>query len=1009
MKPLLLVEDSKSFGAVLKRRLEEALAVEVVWARSHAEAARLIQQQADAFALAVLDLNLPDAPDGQIVDFVLSQNIPAMVMTGEYKKETRARMMAKGILDYFVKDHINVIDTLIHTIQRIDKNRRFTLLVVDDSRSTRTLLSRFLQRYGFQILEAENGLQALELFDKQPIQIVLADYHMPGMDGFQLTRKIRARLGRNEVCVIGLSSQDDPDMAIHFIKAGANDFLTKSSQNEELLYRVLQNIEIIEHNLLLEQQIQERTNDIKERETFLENILGSALDAIITIDHQQKIVQFNPAAEMLFGYSKQAVLGQPVDILIPAEYRSQHQTAIARHRDQSGQFAPIYRRVEIPGLRMDGSCVDLDVGLTSVQSKGEVYYTAFMHDVTDRKQLMKSLKETLDVVESANRTKSEFLANMSHEIRTPLNAVIGLTDLALQQADISPKICDYLSKIAHSSKSLLHIINDILDFSRIEAGQLQFEQSDFLLQELLEQVAELFHGQMVAKQLAWRLHLGEAYAGTLVGDAMRLQQVLLNLVGNAIKFTEVGAIEVEVKTLQETTDRVTLQFMVQDSGIGIAAEQITRLFQPFTQVDNSATRQFGGTGLGLSISQRLVQQMEGHIWVVSEVGQGSQFYFTASFQRPAADHSAATPAQRPPRQHDPAKVRQRLGGARVLLVEDNAINRQVASEILAGIGLVVEVAADGNEAVAKVTETESKFDVVLMDIQMPHLDGYQATQKIRRDPRLQQLPIIAMTAHALAEDRAKSLAAGMNDHVTKPIDKNQLFSALLQWVDATHLPKAVVTAEPPRPDDGDEGLPEYISGIQLPQALERLNGNWRLLRSLLLEFGRDFADAGHKISLLLAGKRQDDCKTAERLAHSVKGMAGNIAARELFQAALALEQAIRKQHRPEWPLLLQAFQTSLDQVCAAIATLQPAATLDGAADGSDSSRAVDWDQVRPLLTELGQHLRNYNVLAQESLVALQPLLRGTALQQPLLRLEESLAAFDFEAALGHWGDISQEK
>ncbi|MBF0158280.1 MAG: response regulator [Magnetococcales bacterium] len=1001
MKTLLLVEDSRSFGAILKRRLEESLPVTVHWARRYAEAESLVQQQEDPFDLAVLDLNLPDAADGQIVDFILSQHIPAFVMTGEYKKETRTHMMAKGILDYFIKDHINVVDTLIQTIQRIDRNRQFTLLVVDDSRSTRLLLGRFLSRYGFRILEAASGQQALEQLGGQKVEMVLTDYHMPGMDGFQLTRAIRSRWSRNDVCIIGLSSQEDPDMAIHFIKAGANDFLTKSCQNEELLYRVLQNIEILEHNLMMEQQIRQRTNEIKEHKDFLENILGSALDAIITIDHNQKIVQFNPAAEILFGHTRDAVLGQDVDLIIPPGYRQRHRESVMHRLNDDGQFKPIYRRIEIPGLRIDGSCVDLDVGLTSVKSGGEVYYTAFMHDVTDRKQLMKSLKETLDVAESANKAKSDFLANMSHEIRTPLNAVIGLADLALQQ-ELSPKILDYLNKISFSAKSLLRIINDILDFSKIEAGKLSFESSIFLLQDLFSHIHDLFHNQVVAKRLEWHLSLTEAYPSELVGDPLRLEQVLINLIGNAIKFTETGTVAIRVVTVQELPDQVTLEFIVQDSGIGMAQEQLSQLFHPFTQLDTSATRRFGGTGLGLSISQLLVQQMGGSIRVESEPGRGSLFAFDATFQRPSGQikQQLADSAPRP-QGYEPSALLQRMTGARILLVEDNAINRQVANEILTSAGLIVEMAEDGVEAVAKVNQ--SSFDLVLMDIQMPNMDGYQATRQIRGDARHQQLPIIAMTAHAMAEDRTRSLVAGMNDHVTKPIDRNRLFAALWPWIDRSNETTMVTPPPPPRRPNNTVGLlPELLDGIDLPSALERINGNQLLLRSLLLEFAHDFADADQKIAVLLTGRRQDDLKAAERLAHSVKGMAGNISAQELFQAALAMERAIREQQRQQWPVLLQQFRTSLAEVCRSIIALQPAtAVVTECNDSSVVSTAIDWYRIRLLLAELEQQLKGYNVLAQQSLDGLKPLLSGTALQEPLQQIEQSLSGFDFEAALVH--------
>ncbi|MBF0124298.1 MAG: response regulator [Magnetococcales bacterium] len=754
----------------------------------------------------------------------------------------------------------------------------------------------------------------------------------------------------------------------------------------------------------------------------------------------------------------------------------------------------------------------------------------------DRSQ--EALRQAKEMADSANQIKGAFLANMSHEIRTPLNAVIGLSDLALQH-EMAPKILDYLTKISYSSKTLLRIINDILDFSKIEAGKLEFEQANFWLYELFDRLTDIFRAKINEKQLEWVLDLAEACHYELVGDALRLQQVLLNLIGNAIKFTTTGTITVAVSPVQETAERVTLQFSVRDSGIGIPPEYLHKLFDPFTQADNSTTRRFGGTGLGLSISQRLIQKMGGRLWVTSAVGQGSLFTFTATFGRPAVindwtmrlpdtlfqlnmlvvdDNEAARQAQHkmltrlggvvtgvasgeaaidawqqamaagqpyqlvlvdwlmpelnglqtvqrikelagemPPKTillplldceeqvlaqgalvgidasiakpvgcmvlletilelfgqrgvaripsvpaaiHHHQEIRQRLGGARVLLVEDNAINRQVASEILSGAGLVVEMAVDGVEAVAKIAQ--STFDAVLMDVQMPNMDGYQATRQIRHDPRHQQLPIIAMTANAFAEDRANSLAAGMNDHVVKPIDRDNLFAVLMQWIDPACIDRSAAVVPPPEPPVSQlhaAALPDTLVGINLKCALDRLNGNRQLLRSLLLEFARDFADTDRRIEASLAGKRQSDLKDAERLAHSVKGMAGNIAAEKLFKTALTLEQAIRDGNRAQWPPLLQDFQTSLTQVVTSITVLSPADQV------ASHAAAIDWDQVRPWLMELENRLKNYNVLAQESLDVLKPLLQGSDWQQLLNLIEASLATFDFEVALAHCGTL----
>jgi signal transduction histidine kinase/ActR/RegA family two-component response regulator len=381
--------------------------------------------------------------------------------------------------------------------------------------------------------------------------------------------------------------------------------------------------------------------------------------------------------------------------------------------------------------------------------------------------------------EALAAAKTSFVAIMSHEIRTPLNAILGFAHLCLQTA-LNPKQLDYLSKIQRASSALMQIVNDILDFSKLEANLMELEDQHFALISVLTGIEFMVGEQARSKGLHFTIDKAVDVPADLRGDALRLEQVLLNLVGNAVKFTSRGAIGLHIRVISPSADRdsIELEFRVVDTGIGLAEGQIGRLFQAFSQADSSTTRQFGGTGLGLAISKKLVLEMGGRIWVESRSGEGSTFAFTSRFRRVAALPAATAPPVEVPVIGDAPNP---LAGARVLVVEDNEFNQEVIKELLLQVGVTVALAGTGQDALDQLAG-DAAFDAVLMDVQMPDMDGYEATRAIRRIPALRDLVVIAITANATSEDRARCLEAGMTDFQPKPIDPEALYRTLAHWL-----------------------------------------------------------------------------------------------------------------------------------------------------------------------------------------------------------------------------------
>ena len=812
------------------------------------------------------------------------------------------------------------------------------ILLVDDNAAKRLALKAILLPLGHSIVEADSGLSALRCLMVQDFAVILLDVRMPIMDGFETAALIRERRQSEMTPIIFITAHGTNEMLNTDLYAeGAVDFIFAPVVPEELRAKV----SVFANLFSRAEELAARAGELQKSADQLRLLTDAAPIGIFQTDPSNRYVYTNPRWSEITGISAAKAAGREWDTIVAPQERSGLNAELA---DGALDRAELSHRFEIS--RPDSAPRIVIVTSKSIPDNegGIAGWVGTLGDVTAEADAEAAMTDARDRATETSQLKSDFLANMSHEIRTPMNGVIGMTDLLLE-TELDDRQRDYAQTVRSSGEALLNIINDILDFSKVEAGKLTIEDIEFNLRSIVDDVVDLLVGPAKAKGLPLTPVIEGSIPDMVIGDPGRVRQVLINLIGNAIKFTHSGEIVVRVTQDDSGGGDTIIRFQISDTGDGIEPEKLATVFQPFVQGDSTTSRKYGGTGLGLSISSQLVALMGGNCGVSSRLGIGSDFWFTIAVHTGAGratdagiDHvNALATAEATTGSVEPAtnghtltrslSVRQGPPGL-LLLAEDNPVNQRVAKAMLEHLGFEVDVVDDGAEAVKAVTMTP--YQAILMDCQMPILDGYQATREIRRVQGIStRTPIIAVTASAMSSDQQRCLAAGMDDYLPKPLSLLALDAVLARWapggdsdiaVDHSHTPQGAdgpPTSEPASHPDGPALDAEVVGRLA---RLGEARGE-DLLEQLSTLF---LADADARVVALRRALADGDAAAVVISAHTLSGASANLGARGLAGLCATLEADGAAGDLDGSAELLQAVEAELARVRSALGETTPA-------------------------------------------------------------------------------------
>ena len=669
---------------------------------------------------------------------------PIVVLTGNPSESMANRAAAAGVTEIFRRQDVGELVTFMRRFLGIHRALPCRVIYVEDAADQRQALTAQMEEWGMRVDAFATADEAWQALAEVSYDLALCDVVLGGhMSGSRFINRIRRQPGETgRIPILAATAFDTPARRIELFHLGIDDYISKPIIPLELKARM--------RGLLARRRATEQNR----------LLLDATALGVTRIDAAGRILSMDDNAKSMFGAGREATLDRDVGRYIPG-WRGTEPKSTGRRRTD--------------GHRPDGSVFPLEVTAVALADGDDAGGWALLtRDLSDELALQQSLVRAKEHAERAARMKSEFLANMSHEIRTPLNAILGMVHLVLRDG-ISGKNAERLQKAERASQHLLDIVSSVLDLSKIEAEKLSLEVREVTIGGMLAQAASLLSEP--ARQKGLQLFVdARSLPANLLGDPVRLNQALLNYANNAIKFTERGSVTLAAEVVEDGDEYVLIRFEVRDTGVGFASEDAERLFEAFEQADNSVSRRYGGTGLGLAITRRLARLMGGDAGAAPNPGGGSTFWFTARLRR-------GPPGMVPGEAEEEsveAALRREGAGRRVLLVEDEPINAEVATELLQSVGLEVVSAADGVEALAMAAV--GRFDLVLMDLQMPRMDGFETTRRIRSLPNRGRMPIVAMTANAFTEDRARCLEAGMDDFVAKPVDPPALYAAVRRWL-----------------------------------------------------------------------------------------------------------------------------------------------------------------------------------------------------------------------------------